>query len=136
LSASVVRLRWSTGDGSLHPGLNAFVEYEPVENWLELELSVSVLAVEGGREVPVDLLFQKTISTHSSTRADDRRRPSDCVRFRQRKEGTFVGGQDALDFMFWPSRNVGLWVEPSYEFLFGSNFSHGLSTTGGVIFGW
>jgi len=52
------------------------------------------------------------------------------------RNGTFVGGQDALDFMFWPSRNVGLWVEPSYEFSFRGNVSHSLSTTGGVIFGW
>jgi hypothetical protein len=46
-------------NGSLHLGPNAFVEYEAVENWLELELSASLLAVNGGREVPIDLLFKK-----------------------------------------------------------------------------
>ena len=31
------------GSGSWHPGVNAFIEFEAIPNWLELELGVSVL---------------------------------------------------------------------------------------------
>jgi hypothetical protein len=38
--------------------------------------------------------------------------------------------------MFWPTRHVGLWLEPNYSFVFRNGFSHSVGTTGGVIFGW
>ena len=50
--------------------------------------------------------------------------------------GTFFGGEAVADFMFWPSRHVGLWVEPSYDLVFRDGLSHGVGSTGGVIFGW
>jgi hypothetical protein len=50
---------------------------------------------------------------------------------------TYFGGEVALDFMFWPTRCFGLWVEPCYEFTFQpSGVSHGLGITGGLLIGW
>jgi hypothetical protein len=51
-------------------------------------------------------------------------------------KATYFGGQVALDFMFWPTQRVGLWVEPSYDLIFRDGLSHGLGSTGGVLFGW
>ncbi len=124
------------GDGSLHPGPNAFVEYEAIENWLELELGVSVLAAEGGREVPVDLLFKKPFQLTSRLELMIGLGPQIVSVSGTEKNGTFIGGEIVFDFMFWPLHHFGFWVEPSYGFLFRGGVSHGLSTTGGVIFGW
>lgn len=124
------------GDGSLHLGPNAFVEYEAVKNWIELELSASVLAVHGGREVPIDLLFKKPFRLNRRLELMIGIGPQIVFVSGTERNGTFVGGEVALDFMFWPSRHVGLWVEPSYEFSFRGSVSHSLTTTGGVIFGW
>ena len=52
------------------------------------------------------------------------------------KNGTFIGGELVLDFMFWPMRHVGLWLEPAYALVFRNEVSHSIGTTGGVIFGW
>lgn len=50
--------------------------------------------------------------------------------------GTFMGGERAANFMFWPSEHVGLWAEPSYDFVFRDRISHSIGATGGVVFGW
>jgi hypothetical protein len=44
--------------GAFHAGANVMVEWDAVENWLELELGASILSAEGGVEMPVDLLFK------------------------------------------------------------------------------
>ena len=40
------------GDGSVHPGANVMVEWDAIEDWLELEVGISVLAADRGVEVP------------------------------------------------------------------------------------
>src|SRR5260370_13266518 len=42
--------------GLLHPGANLMLEWDAVENWLELEVEASVLSADGGIEVPVGVL--------------------------------------------------------------------------------
>jgi hypothetical protein len=49
---------------------------------------------------------------------------------------TFFGGEVAFDLMFWPSTRVGLWIEPSYDFIFRDGISHGLGNAGGLLVGW
>lgn len=41
-----------------------------------------------------------------------------------------------LDFMFWPTRNVGWYVEPSYSVSFGANGERRLGVTAGLLIGW
>ena len=47
------------GSGALHAGANVMVEWEAVENWLELEVGASVLSVDHGVQIPIDLLVKK-----------------------------------------------------------------------------
>jgi hypothetical protein len=57
--------------------------------------------------------------------------------FHPNEGGTFLGVELALDFMYWPTKHVGLWLQPSYGVVFrGSGSSHGLSSTAGIIAGW
>lgn len=124
------------GEGSLHPGVNAFVEIEAVENWLELELGASVLAAEGGVEVPIDLLFKKPFRLARHLELMVGLGPELVRVSTPTTKGTFLGAELALDLMFWPSRAVGLWVEPTYDLVFRSGVRQGLGCTGGIIFGW
>jgi hypothetical protein len=124
------------GEGSFHPGANIFVEYEAIEKWLELELGASVLSAEGGVDVPIDLLLKKPFRLSRGVEFMVGVGP-EIVNIRGTgKGGTFGGIEFALDFMFWPSQRVGLWLEPSYDIVFRSGTSHGVGSTGGVIFGW
>ena len=48
-----------------------------------------------------------------------------------------VGGEAAVDFMFWRSakHRFGLYVEPAYEYDFGRGHEQSLGVTGGLLIG-
>jgi hypothetical protein len=124
------------GDGSVHPGVNLMVEWDAVENWLELEVGASLLATNGGVEVPVDLLVKKPFKLTRWAELMIGLGP-EVVQVTGANEGTYFGGEVALDFMFWPmGRHVGLWVEPEYDVIVHDGASSGIGGTGGVLSGW
>ncbi len=130
-SATELELR----DRSLHPGVNVMVEWDAIEDWLELEVGASVLAVNRGSEVPVDLLIKKPFWLAPGAELMVGIGP-EVVQIWGAENGTHFGGELALDFMFWPSRRVGFWIEPSYDVLFDGRVSDGGGVTSGLLFGW
>jgi hypothetical protein len=49
---------------------------------------------------------------------------------------TFWGGSSVLDFMFWPKKNIGWYVEPGYELTFHDGTRHhGLAIAAGLLIG-
>jgi hypothetical protein len=123
-------------DGSLHPGANVMVEWDAIENWLELEVGASVLTTSHGVEVPVDLLVKKPFKLTRWAEFMVGVGP-EVVQVTGGNRGTDFGGEVALDFMFWPwGRRVGLWVEPEYDVIFHNGATSGLGSTGGVLLGW
>jgi hypothetical protein len=125
------------GDGSLHPGANVMIEWDAIEDWLELEIGASVLAAEGGVEVPIDLLVKKPFKLAQRAEFMVGVGP-EIVRVTGTNRGTYFGGELAFDFMFWPwGRHIGLWLEPEYDVIFVAGHpSSGTGATGGVLFGW
>jgi hypothetical protein len=124
------------GDGSLYPGTNLMVEWDAIENWLELEVGASVLSANGGVEVPVDLLAKKPFRLARWAEFMIGVGP-ELVYVSKPTKATYFGGALALDFMFWPwGRHIGLWVEPEYDLIAHRGASSGLGTTTGVLFGW
>jgi hypothetical protein len=130
--AAEVELR----DGSLHPGANLMVEWDAIENWLELEVEASVFSADGGVEVPLDLLIKKPFRLARWAEFMIGVGPELVRVSNPTTKATYGGAQIALDFMFWPSQHVGLWVEPSYDVVFGDAVSHGIGSTGGLLLGW
>jgi hypothetical protein len=122
--------------GTTHSGTNFFVEYNAIENSLELELGVSVFPQYGGAEVSSDFLFKKPLQLTHNLECMLGGGPELVRAVHSPKSGTFMGGETVADFMFWPWEHIGLWAEPSYVFVFRNGVSHGLGTTGGIIFGW
>ena len=122
--------------GHVSSGSNVFVEYEAIDNWLELELGVSVFPQHDGAEVSGDLLFKKPFQLTENLELMVGAGPEIVRAIHSPDSGTFGGGETAADFMYWPSRHMGFWMEPSYDFVFRDGLSHGIGTTGGVIFGW
>jgi hypothetical protein len=124
-------------DGSVHLGANIMVEWDAIENWLELEVGASVLSAEGGVEVPFDLLAKKPFHLTRWSEFMIGAGPEVVYVHTPTTKATYFGAELALDFMFWPwGRRVGLWIEPEYDLIFHDGSSSGLGATGGVLIGW
>jgi hypothetical protein len=125
------------GDGSVHAGGSVMVEWDAVEDWLELEVGASVLSAGGGFELPVDLLVKKPFRLAPRAELMIGLGPELVTVSDRTARATYLGGELALDFMFWPwGRRVGLWVEPEYDLVFRDGTASGLGSTGGVLLGW
>ena len=125
------------GDGSLHAGANVMVEWDTIENWLELEVGASVLSAAGGVEVPIDLLIKKPFHLTRWAELMIGIGPEVVAVSTPTSKATYFGGEVALDFMFWPwGKRVGLWLEPEYDLVLHDGASSGLGSTAGLLLGW
>jgi hypothetical protein len=90
------------------------IEIPAVEQWLELEFGGEAIRADGRTETAVGVLFKH--------RGDSRPRfelmvgagPS-IAHGTGPDGGTFWGLSSVADFMLWPTKNVGWYVEPAYE---------------------
>jgi len=123
-------------DGSVRPGVNVMVEWDAIENWLEFEVSASVLSAEHGTETPIDLTIKKPFHLARWAEVMVGVGPEVVYVSNPTTKGTLFGGTAVLDFMFWPSQRFGVWVEPSYDVIAHDGLSHGIGSTGGLLIGW
>jgi hypothetical protein len=123
--------------GSFHPGANVMFEWEAVEDWLELEVGASLRSADGGLEAPIDLLVKKPFRLSRWSEFMIGLGPQVVVVSSATTKATYLGGEVALDFMFWPwTRRLGLWIEPDYDFVVRDGVSHGIGGTAGLMLGW
>jgi hypothetical protein len=122
---------WGLSGGSSF-GPSAAVEFEPIKDWLEMEVGVAPLFGHGRAELDTDILFKKPFTL------------SDKVEFMigagpqwsQTIGGTGkIGAEIALDFMFWPwpDRKYGWFIEPSYSYSFGREHEQSLGVSFGLL---
>lgn len=122
--------------GGATPGAAGFVEWEAIEDWLELELGMSVLAADGGVEVPAELILKKPFELGATAELMVGAGP-EVVRTFGHSARTCVGGAVALDFMVWPwGRRLGAWIEPEYDVVSRDGVSQGLGVTSGLMMGF
>jgi hypothetical protein len=122
--------------GTLHGGPNVMVEWDAIENWLELEVETSILAAAHGTEVPIGLVVKKPFHLARWAEMMLGVGPELVHVSNATTKATYVGGQVAFDFMFWPTQRFGFWIEPSYDLIARDVASHGVGTTGGLLIGW
>jgi hypothetical protein len=125
---------WSRAEG-FHPGGTFAFEVTPIENWLELEVGVTAIWAESGTEIPVDLLFKKPWRFSPQFEFMIGVGP-ELIHATGPAHTTFWGLSSVLDFMFWPRKNVGWYVEPGYELTFRDGTAHhGLAIAAGLLIG-
>jgi hypothetical protein len=125
---------WSRAEG-LHPGGSVAVEVTSIEHWLELEIGVSAVRGNAGTEIPVAVLFKKPWRFSPEFEFMIGVGP-EVVHATEPERATFWGIATVLDFMFWPRKNVGWYVEPGYEATFaGGATHHGMGIVAGLLIG-
>jgi hypothetical protein len=125
---------WSRTEG-FHPGGTFAFEVTPIEGWLELEVGFTAIRSGDATEMPVDVLFKKPWRPSPTFEFMIGVGP-ELIRTTGREASTFWGLSSVLDFMFWPRKNVGWYVEPGYELTFRDGARHhGAAIAVGVLIG-
>jgi hypothetical protein len=91
------------------------VEFTPIENWLELEIGFTTLNTTGHSDLSGDLLFKKPFHVAPGFEFMVGAGPSVSQTLNGPDRGTKVNAEFALDFMFWPTKDVGWYFEPTYS---------------------
>jgi len=126
---------YSHVEGFDSKGATFAFEVTPVPDRLELESGVSVIRAKGVTETSVDLLFKKpwTLSKQVEFMAGV---GPEIVHATGDEAATFWGISAVADFMFWPKKNVGWYLEPGYEADFRAGTTRqGFAMAGGLIIG-
>jgi hypothetical protein len=90
-------------------------EIEPIENWLELEFGLSTLATAGRTELSGDLLFKKPFRLSPTVEFMIGAGPSYSHTLNGPERGGIWSAELALDWMFWPTKNIGWFIEPTWS---------------------
>jgi hypothetical protein len=124
-----VTIGWMTGASSFGP--SAAVEFTPIKDWLEIEAGIAPMFSGGRTEWDTDLLFKKPFTLSDKLEFMVGAGPAWTVS----RAGTKVGGEVALDFMFWPTpdRKFGWFLEPAYTYSFSSGHEQSFGVSAGLL---
>ena len=123
-----------TGGGSSF-GPTVAVEVTPIENWLELEAGVTPFLAHHSTEWDTDLLFKKPWTLSRKAEFMFGVGPEWIHASRYNVVSNSLGGEAALDFMFWPKgkHKFGWYVEPAYDYDFGRGHDQSVSISAGLL---
>jgi hypothetical protein len=116
-------------------GPTVAVEITPIENWLELEAGVTPLFSPHSTEWDTDLLFKKPWTLSRKVEFMVGVGPEWIHTNEYGMPRNSVGGEAALDFMFWPSKRhkFGWYIEPSYDYSFGRGHQQSVGISAGLL---
>jgi hypothetical protein len=126
---------WNLKGGGSSFGADVAAEITPIENWLEIEAGVTPLFTRHSTEWDTDLLFKKPWTLSKKVEFMFGVGP-EWVHSRQSGVTMNSAAVEAvLDFMFWPSgkHRFGWYLEPGYDYDFGSGHERSLGITGGLL---
>ena len=125
---------WSHEEGWRPRGATLAFEVTPIEHWLELEVGAAAMRADGATEIPIDVLFKKPWQFSRQFEFMAGIGP-ELIHETGPSPATYWGVSSVLDFMFWPGRNVGWYLEPGYEVTFHDGTHHGFAMAAGLLIG-
>jgi len=90
------------------------VEKSVIENWLEIEAGLTMLGTTGHTELSGDIIFKKPFRISPTFEFMIGVGPSISRTLNGEDQSTTVSAAFTLDFMFWPTPNVGWFLEPTW----------------------
>jgi hypothetical protein len=126
---------WNLKGGESSFGPDAAVEFTPIENWLEIEAGVTPLFTRHSTEWDTDLLFKKPWTLSKKVEFMVGAGPEWIYARDLGNTSNSVAVEGVADFMFWPTakRRFGWFIEPSYEYEFGSGHERSIGVSGGLL---
>ena len=106
---------WSLNGERPNFGGSIAGEVEPIENWLELEFGFTTLTTAGHTELSGDLLFKKPFRLSPIAEFMVGAGPSFSRTLNGPEPVDAWSIEFALDWMFWPTKNLGWFIEPTWS---------------------
>lgn len=127
---------WGLAGGLPNFGGTLAVEVTPIERWLEVEAGVSALGTSGQHQIAADLVFKKPFKFSPGVEFMPGIGPEISWPLNGGSPAQSLAAECVLDFMFWPAKNIGWYLEPSYSFTsLQSSRGSSLGLTGGLLIG-
>jgi len=116
-------------------GPTVAVEVTPIEKWLELEAGVTPSFGRHETEWDTDLLFKKPWTLSPKVEVMVGIGPEWIHTTESGITRNSLGGEAALDFMFWPGRKhrFGWYLEPGYDYDFGRGHERSIGVSVGLL---
>lgn len=126
---------WSLHDGNSTLGPALAVEITPIENWLEIEAGATALFGGGQTEWGADFLLKKPFTLSDKIEFMIGVGPEWKHTIGNGRISNSIASEAVLDFMFWPwpERKFGWFLEPSYDYDFGSGHEQSLGVSVGLL---
>jgi len=126
---------WSLTDSKATLSPTVAVEFTPIEHWLEIEVGTTPTFNRDSTEWVTDLLFKKPWTLSKKVEFMFGVGPEWIHRKGRGLSTNSLGGEVALDFMFWPNakRRFGWYLEPAYERDFGRGHEKSIGISGGIL---
>ncbi len=125
------------GNKTSSSGSTVSAEFTPIEDALEIEVDATLLNSSGQQELGEEVLFKSPYRLSSTSELDIGVGPQFGRKLQGSDSTTSFGMALALEFMFWPSKEIGWSFNPEYGYGLGN--SKGEQTFGasiGILFGW
>jgi Bacterial SH3 domain len=110
-------------------------EIEPIENWLELEFGFTTLSTTGYTELSSDLLFKKPFPISPTAEFMAGLGPSFSRTLNGPDRGDSWSVEFALDWMFWPTKTLGWFIEPTWS-INPRNGQQAAAVSSGILIGF
>ena len=126
---------WALTHGTPSYGPSAAIEVTPIKERLEIEAGVTPFFSRGQTEWDTDLIFKKPYTLSKTTEFMFGAGPEWAHTIKGGESTNSIGGEAALDFMFWPwpKRRFGWYLEPTYGYNFSSGHDQSMSVTVGLL---
>jgi len=137
-STAVVELGGAAGyslkGGGPSSGPSVAVEVTAVESWLEIEAGVTPVFGHGGTEWESGLVFKKPFDLTDRLEIAVGVGP-EWVHTTGVERADALAVEAMLEFAYWfhPRHDIGLYVEPGYDYSFGRGHEQSLGVTGGLL---
>jgi hypothetical protein len=116
-----------------HFGPAVGIEFEPIENWLEVELGAATYSSRGATNWEFELPFKKPFQISSTVEVMPGLGPTWAHTTQPGERAGIWGAEAVIDLFFWRGKRFGWYLEPGYGVSFGASDSKSASLTGGFF---
>ena len=110
-------------------------ETTPIEHWLEVEAGATFLGTNRKREIAADFIVKKPFEISSTVELMAGVGPELSWTLTRGSRARSVATECALDLMIWPTKNVGWYLEPTYDLTSFRASGRSLALAAGLIVG-